>query len=96
VKPDELDRAKTQCQLTFATYGMIVEGIDEPRWDAGMDLLPRGKAVQLIGRIRRPLPGKPEPYWTTPFDERCNVSKRLFSSRCRDYRSSGATIMAME
>jgi len=96
ISDEDLTHAKTRCQLVFATYGMIVEGIDEPRWDAGMDLLPRGKATQLIGRIRRPLPEKPDPYWRTPFDDSCNMSRKLFARRCKDYRESGATIMAME
>lgn len=92
IPSEELDDTKRNRQLVFATYGMIVEGIDEPRWDLGMDLLPRGKATQLVGRIRRPLPGKPRPLWRTPFDQRCSISKRLFQRRCGDYRETSATI----
>lgn len=89
---DELDHVKKNAKIVFATYGMITEGIDEPRWDAGMDLTPRGKATQLIGRLRRPLPNKPRPFWMTPFDAKCSMSKKMFGKRCRDYRSTNATI----
>lgn len=95
ISDEELTRAKTQARITFCTYGMIVEGIDESRWSAGIDLLPRGRATQLIGRVRRPLPGKPDPYWRTPFDTECAYSRGMFAKRCGDYRSSGATIKEM-
>lgn len=89
----ELDYVKENAQLIFATYGMITEGIDIPRLDAGMDVTPRKKATQLIGRIRRPRPNKKKPVWITVRDVRCPISKNTFLARCRDYAASGAEVV---
>lgn len=89
----ELDRVMREAQLTFATYGMLTEGIDNPRWDAGLDVTPVGKATQLTGRIRRPMPNKRTPLWLTPVDLNCKFSERWFQRRCRDYASTDAEIM---
>ncbi len=95
ISSDELNRVKKTARITFATYGMITEGIDEPRWDAGIDLLPKAKATQLIGRVRRPLPGKKRPFWLTPYDEHCAFSRGMFQARCKNYRATGAVIKDM-
>jgi superfamily II DNA or RNA helicase len=89
----ELDRVKAESRLIFATYGMMTEGIDIPRLDAGLDATPRSKATQLIGRIRRPLEGKPKPLWLTIRDTECAFSRRMFLQRCRDYHATGAEIV---
>lgn len=92
IKSEELDAVKESAQLIFATYGMMTEGIDIPRLDAGIDVLPRGDATQLIGRIRRPRPGKPEPVWITLLDTKCFMSRKYFERRCKDYQATGAII----
>lgn len=89
----DLSRVKEHSQIIFATYGMIKEGIDIPRLDAGLDATPIGDAEQLIGRIRRPLPGKKEPIWVTLYDERCKFSQRLYKGRLKDYMGSGVTVI---
>jgi hypothetical protein len=89
---EELDYVKANSQIMFATYGMITEGIDIPRLDAGADVSPRKKATQLIGRIRRPRPGKKKPVWITVRDVRCSMSKGTFFARCQDYAASGAEV----
>lgn len=89
---EELDRVKTTCQLVFATYGMLTEGIDEPRWDAGLDVVPRSKATQLTGRVRRKREAKKHPIWLTPYDDKVSTAINRFNKRCRDYRSTGAVI----
>lgn len=91
--PDELSFVKKNARLVFATYGMITEGIDEPRWDAGIDVTPRGSATQLIGRIRRPLPGKKDPMWVTIRDTDHSVAEGYYRSRLKDYRSSNAEVV---
>jgi superfamily II DNA or RNA helicase len=83
IKQDESIR------LIFATYAVFTEAIDIVRLDAGMDMTPRASATQVIGRIRRPQPGKKRPLWVTPRDVRCTISLRAFESRCRDYLSTG-------
>lgn len=90
---EALDDIKANSRLIFATYGMVTEGIDIPRLDGGMDVTPRSKATQLIGRVRRPVPGKREPIWLTLRDIGCSTSERYYKSRCSDYRSSGAEIV---
>lgn len=87
----ELTFAKEKAQLCFATYGMLTEGIDEPRWDCGTDVTPRGSATQLVGRIRRDFEGKPTPMWITIRDKNCPLEVRFFS-RMRDYEGQEAEI----
>jgi superfamily II DNA or RNA helicase len=89
----ELELVKEKAQIIFAPYGMITEGVDIPRLDAGLDATPQGKATQLIGRIRRPAPDKPRPKWVTILDDDCEVGRRLYEGRLKDYMSTGATVI---
>ena len=89
----ELEAVMENAQLIFATYGMMTEGIDIPRLDWGLDVLPQGKATQITGRIRRPFDGKDKAVWITPVDEECAFSQKMFLGRCKDYRATGATII---
>jgi hypothetical protein len=89
----QLDSVKGNAQIIFATYGMMTEGIDIPRLDAGIDATPRGKATQIVGRIRRPVPGKKKPLWVTIRDVRCPRAVNWFKSRCKDYRATGAEVI---
>jgi superfamily II DNA or RNA helicase len=91
-KDAELDFVKDHSHIIFATYGMMTEGIDIPRLDAGLDATPKGKATQLIGRIRRPMPDKKKSVWVTLRDVRCPISSRLFDARSKDYAASGAEV----
>ncbi len=92
----EYARIKKDCPLIFATYGVFSEGIDVPRLDAGIDVTPRADAEQVVGRIRRPVPGKPTPVWVTIYDSRCKISKNLYTSRTRDYLATGCQMKPME
>ena len=90
-----LDRVKAEADYIFATYGMITEGIDIPRLDAGLDATPLGKATQITGRIRRPMPGKAMPIWITLRDLMCAKSMKWFDKRCRGlprYRCGGSRV----
>lgn len=89
----ELAQVKEKAQIIFAPYGMITEGVDIPRLDAGIDATPQAKATQLIGRIRRPGRGKKEPKWVTIVDDDCPYGRQLFASRLNEYRSSGAEVI---
>lgn len=91
--PKELEAVLENAQITFATYGMVTEGIDCPRWDWGLDALPQGKATQITGRVRRPYDGKDKAIWITTVDEECAFSQKMFLGRCKDYRATGATII---
>jgi hypothetical protein len=89
----QLDHAKDNCQMVFATYGMITEGIDIPRLDAGIDVTPRGSATQLIGRVRRPKPNKPESLWITMKDLNAPLTLNYFKRRLKDYYATGAVVI---
>jgi superfamily II DNA or RNA helicase len=89
----QFERIKANSQLIFATYNIFTEAIDIPRLDSGLDATPRSSATQVIGRIRRPLPGKKTPLWVTLRDVRCPISMRMFDSRCRDYSATGMEII---
>ncbi len=92
-KPAALTRVQQESRIIFATYGMIKEGIDIPRLDAGIDATPRGDAAQLIGRIRRPHEGKKEPViWVTIVDSQCDRSLRYYQGRLADYNKTGAEV----
>jgi superfamily II DNA or RNA helicase len=93
VSRHELEEVKAKSQLFFTTYGKFKEGGDVPRLDCGMDATPQSEATQVIGRIRRPQPGKKRPLWVTIRDVNCERSLRWFDSRCRDYRSTGMEII---
>lgn len=89
---EQLRRVKEQAQLIFAAYGMMTEGIDIPRLSAGIDATPQGKATQVVGRIRRPLPGKKEPTWITILDTDVPTCGRMFEARLSDYLSTGCEV----
>jgi superfamily II DNA or RNA helicase len=90
---ETLDKIQSESQFIFATYGMFTEGIDEPRLDAGLDATPRGDATQLIGRLRRPVPGKRLPVWVTTRDVACKMSMRWFEGRLKDYHATSAEVV---
>jgi superfamily II DNA or RNA helicase len=93
IDPAELARAQSKGRLIFATYGMMTEGIDIPRLDGGMDLTPRGQATQLVGRIRRPLPGKRRPIWMTIRDTCSVMALGYFKARLKDYLSTNVEVV---
>lgn len=93
IKSDEYERIKKDCQIIFATYGVFSEGIDVPRLDAGIELTPRGKATQVIGRVRRPHPNKPDPFWVTIVDTHSFMCVKYFEKRKADYRETGAQLV---
>jgi len=75
-------------EVVLATYGKAKEGLDIPRLDYGIDLTPRADGVQMIGRIRRLMDGKPEPIWETIFDRGVVPFDGYYKSRIRDIRTS--------
>lgn len=79
-----LDWVMEKPPLVFATYGMVTEGIDMPRLDAGIDLSPRADFKQLLGRIRRTRKGKRAALWVTPVDTAIRQFVGAYYSRLRD------------
>ena len=84
VTNDYLNWVKAHARIIFATYGMMKEGIDIPRLDGGIDATPRTEARQVIGRIRRPLPGKKVPLWVTIRDRSHFALERYYEERLAD------------
>lgn len=93
VPKQEYDRIKAECHIIFATYGVFKEGIDVPHLDCGIDVLPQSAATQVIGRIRRPMEGKPQPYWITILDEDCGFAQGMYQKRLKDYRDTGCRVI---
>jgi len=95
VKQSELDYVKNECSIIFATYGMMKEGVDIPRLDFGIDASPRSEAIQVIGRIRRPVPNKKAPVWVTIKDTSCAVFDSSYRQRISDYKKCNCDIVKM-
>lgn len=93
VSDEELSRIKNEASIIFCTYGMMTEGIDIARLDAGIELTPRATAKQLIGRIRRPRPGKRRPLWVTFVDTGSTRALRYYKARMRDYLSTNVEVV---
>lgn len=93
ISEDDLDFVAETCRIIFATYMMGKEGLDIPRLDAGIDIYPRADGTQSIGRIRRPLPGKPMPLWVTVRDLNVSSLVDMTRSRLRDYRNSNVEVI---
>ena len=92
VTSQEREDVKKHSKVIFATYGMMKEGVDIPRLDCGIDVTPRGEAVQVIGRIRRPLPNKKKPIWVTIKDVHVGAFTQSLYARIKDYKGSNCTV----
>lgn len=92
LRKDERDVSKTK-RIILATYGAFKEGVDVPDLDAGIDLSPNYKGNQVIGRVRRYVPGKRKPKWITIFDDKSMSALKMFQSRIKEYKQAGANIV---
>lgn len=87
----------TSKKIILSTYTMFKEGVDIPRLDSGIDATPIASSIQLIGRIRRFLPGKKVPLWFSIEDKPLgNGAGRLAGytkKRIEDYKKTDAKII---
>jgi superfamily II DNA or RNA helicase len=88
LKKSEIDEAKTK-QVKIATDGLVREGLDIPEIDMGIDLVPFYNATQRVGRARRYIEGKKNPYWITIVDVNSSEAMRMYNARSKDYESLG-------
>jgi len=88
-----LNWCKEHARVIFSTYGMMKEGIDIPRLSGGLDVTPRREAIQVVGRIRRNVPGKIKPRWVTIRDRSHEALMRIYGERLRDYMEEKAEIL---
>lgn len=93
VGKEELKKVKKDRQIIFATYGMMKQGLDVPRLDAGIDATPRSEGIQVVGRIRRPVPNKRTPIWITIRDTASGVLIGRTSRRIADYRQANCEVI---
>ena len=59
----ELDNITHSCSIILATYEIFSKGVDVPKLDMGVELLPVGNLKQPLGRILRLKEGKATPEW---------------------------------
>lgn len=93
VTNEYLNWVKINAKVIFATYGMMKEGIDIPRLDGGIDATPRREATQVVGRIRRIMPGKKIPLWVTIRDNTHDALIGYFQSRMKDYLDTNVEVL---
>lgn len=85
-------RESTTHRVILGTYAQMKEGVNIPWLDAGIDAIPQADGIQTIGRVRRPVPGKPMPVWITIVDENIPLLKSFAIARLQGYRSVGVTV----
>jgi superfamily II DNA or RNA helicase len=90
---EQLDWVKAHSRVIFATYAMAGEALDIPRMDAGIDVTPHSKGIQMIGRIQRPVAGKPTPLWLTIRDRGIRIFESACESRLRGFRENNVTVI---
>jgi hypothetical protein len=104
----ELDNITHSCSIILATYEIFSKGVDVPKLDMGVELLPVGNLKQPLGRILRLKEGKAIPEWYAlhdyvevgegPFaqDERTKILNKYFrdktKARVAALRKAGAKI----
>jgi len=76
----ELEGYRANARIFLSTYQMGREGLDIPRLDSGASLSPTSDGVQMIGRITRIYPNKPEPIWYIVKDINNSVLLRSYRS----------------
>ncbi|CAB4162657.1 SSL2 DNA or RNA helicases of superfamily II [uncultured Caudovirales phage] len=88
----QLIRESKTIRIVLGTYAQMREGVNIPWLDAGLDLTPRSDAIQVVGRIRRRLPGKPIPCWFTLVDRRIPLLFAFAKARLKGLVSAGITV----
>ncbi len=92
IKKKERDEIKKRCPVIFATYGLCQKALNIPRLDFGIDATPRATAKQLIGRVRRLVPGKLKPVWITIMDNHSDMFQAYYYKRLKDYTNINAEV----
>jgi len=93
LKNSELDYILKDCRIIVTNYQKAEKGVNIPRLDWGIDVVPRASAVQVTGRIRRLMKGKPKPEWHTILDVKSDVFVKQYSKRTKEYLSKGFRII---
>lgn len=89
LKEKDVKSILKDCRIVLATYKKAEKGLNVPRLDWGIDITPRGKGVQVTGRVRRLMKGKPLPEWHTIRDEEYPAFCGMCNSRVWEYKKKG-------
>lgn len=89
----ELDNITHSCSIILATYEIFSKGVDVPKLDMGVELLPVGNLKQPLGRILRLKDGKATPEWYALHDhceepegfpdEKAKILNRYFTDKTK-------------
>ncbi len=94
MKPAEREQAKAK-KVVLATYQMAKEGTDVPWWDTCVLATPKSEVEQIIGRILREYPNKPQPVVFDLCDQDSPVFAGYANSRSYFYRRIKADIKSI-
>ena len=89
LKEKDVKSILKDCRIVLATYRKAEKGLNVPRLDWGVDITPRGKGVQVTGRIRRLMKGKPLPEWHTIRDQEYSAFCGMCNNRVWEYKKKG-------
>lgn len=90
MKQAERDQSASR-KIVLATYKMASEGTDYPWWDACLLAIPRADVEQIVGRILREYPDKPQPVVLDLQDTDSPVFQGYARGREKIYRRLGAS-----
>jgi len=90
---EERARIERECSVILATFGAIQEGTDIPTLSALVWGTPRSSATQVVGRIRRYVPGKKPPVVIDLVDLVYSDCRVMLQRRLRHYATMGAEIV---
>ncbi len=83
-----------KCQILWATYGMVKEGLDIAELDTLVLTLPKGDVEQAVGRIQRVFDGKKDPM-VLDFVDPVHPFKRMGERRLNYYREQGFEVQGV-
>lgn len=78
--------------VVFATYQMVSEGTNVPRWDACILTTPKSHVEQPVGRILREMEGKKQPIVFDVVDHDSKVYSGYAERRLAYYQKMGAAV----
>ncbi len=96
LKEKDIKYILKNCRIILATYKKAEKGLNVERLDWGIDITPRGKAIQVTGRIRRLMKGKPLPEWHTIRDQEYPNFCGMCNSRVWEYKKKGFDVEFVE
>jgi len=91
-KSEEALAEAAACRVVLATVQMGGRGVDCPWWDAAVAATPGADVEQMIGRVLRQYPDKPEPIIFDMVDEDSPILSNFAKNRVAHYEKIGAEV----